>query len=85
MESLHISQQLFHCGQHQRLYVPELTLQRGDSFAFIGANGSGKSTLGAVLAGDIAPSHGHLISTLYRPVCFSFEKLAARLDTEWQQ
>jgi molybdate transport system ATP-binding protein len=85
MKSLQISQQTFHRDQHQRLFIEELQLDRGERMAFIGANGSGKSTLGAVLAGEIAPDSGQLITAFSRPVCLSFEKLSALLNAEWQR
>lgn len=48
----------FRYGAHRALQGVNLTVQRGDRIAFVGANGSGKSTLLRVLHGLLPPSEG---------------------------
>lgn len=45
-------------GGRAVLDIPELVLERGKRYAFIGPNGSGKTTLLRILAGVIAPDEG---------------------------
>ncbi|VEB94104.1 putative molybdenum transport ATP-binding protein ModF [Citrobacter koseri] len=53
MSSLHISQGTFRLSDTKTLQLSALTLQAGDSWAFVGTNGSGKSALARALAGEL--------------------------------
>ncbi len=52
MSSLQILQGTFRLGDTKTLQLPQLTLNAGDSWAFVGSNGSGKSALARALAGN---------------------------------
>lgn len=49
MSSLQISQGTFRLSDTKTLHLDSLTLNAGDSWAFVGANGSGKSALARAL------------------------------------
>uniref|UniRef100_UPI00112F0AB1 ATP-binding cassette domain-containing protein n=1 Tax=Salmonella enterica TaxID=28901 RepID=UPI00112F0AB1 len=55
MSSLQISQGTFRLSDTKTLHLDSLTLNAGDSWAFVGANGSGKSALARALAGELNP------------------------------
>lgn len=56
----------------------DLTLYRGEVMAILGPNGAGKSTLMRAAAGDLAPTHGHVLLD-GRPVSsFKARELALR-------
>ena len=50
MSSLQILQGTFRLSDTKTLQLPQLTLNAGDSWAFVGSNGSGKSALARALA-----------------------------------
>ncbi|XNM48575.1 ATP-binding cassette domain-containing protein [Escherichia coli] len=52
MSSLQILQGTFRLSDTKTLQLPQLTLNAGDSWAFVGSNGSGKSALARALAGN---------------------------------
>lgn len=52
MSSLQILQGTFRLSDTKTLQLPQLTLNAGDSCAFVGSNGSGKSALARALAGN---------------------------------
>lgn len=54
MSVLHISQGTFHLSDTKVLTLNDLTINAGESWAFVGANGSGKSALARALAGTLA-------------------------------
>ena len=51
MSVLQISQGVFHLSDTRTLALNDLTINAGESWAFVGANGSGKSALARALAG----------------------------------
>lgn len=53
MSSLQILQGTFRLGDTKTLQLPRLTLNAGDSWAFVGSNGSGKSALARALSGEL--------------------------------
>ena len=53
MSSLQILQGTFRLSDTKTLQLPQLTLNAGDSWAFVGSNGSGKSALARALAGEL--------------------------------
>ncbi|WP_158706918.1 ATP-binding cassette domain-containing protein, partial [Salmonella enterica] len=69
MSSLQISQGTFRLSDTKTLHLDSLTLNAGDSWAFVGANGSGKSALARALAGadfplPLAPTNAQLSPAL---------------------
>ncbi|MGI6457009.1 MAG: ribosomal protection-like ABC-F family protein [bacterium] len=59
-EVLHL-EQVGHCyGSFRALYPFTTTIIRGDRVGVWGPNGAGKSTLLSIMAGEFAPSEGHL-------------------------
>ena len=55
MASLQISQGTFRLSDTRVLSLNDLTISRGESWAFVGANGSGKSSLARALSGELPP------------------------------
>jgi molybdate transport system ATP-binding protein len=85
MSLLQISQGTFHLSHHRALSINALTVQRGESWAFVGANGSGKSALARVLAGELNAGKGHFSSDFRRPIRLSFEQLQQLVSEEWER
>ncbi|MEM6050858.1 molybdate ABC transporter ATP-binding protein ModF [Erwinia sp. P7711] len=85
MSTLHISQGTFHLSDTRTLTLDALTLQAGESWAFVGANGSGKSSLARVLAGELKNAKGELTSSFVRPVRLSLEQLQQLVAQEWER
>lgn len=85
MSTLHISQGTFHLSDTRTLTLNALTLQAGESWAFVGANGSGKSSLARVLAGELKKTKGELTSSFVRPVRLSLEQLQKLVAQEWER
>ncbi|MGJ0126082.1 molybdate ABC transporter ATP-binding protein ModF [Pantoea sp. RHCKP32] len=85
MASLHISQGTFRLSDTRVLRLDTLNLQRGESWAFVGANGSGKSSLARALSGELPPLSGSVRSTFSRPVRLSLEQLQTLVAQEWQR
>lgn len=54
MSSLQILQGTFRLSDTKTLQLSQLTLNAGDSWAFVGSNGSGKSALARALAGELS-------------------------------
>ncbi|MFW6414580.1 MAG: metal ABC transporter ATP-binding protein [Verrucomicrobiota bacterium] len=52
-------------GRHRILSDISLSIQRGDFWGVVGPNGAGKSTLLKVLAGELRPEIGNVISHLH--------------------
>ena len=75
MSLLHISQGTFHLSATRVLTINELTVQTGESWAFVGTNGSGKSALARALSGELSLSKGVQQNRFSRPVRLSFEQL----------
>ncbi|WP_288477847.1 molybdate ABC transporter ATP-binding protein ModF [uncultured Pantoea sp.] len=85
MASLHISQGTFRLSDTRVLRLDTLDLQRGESWAFVGANGSGKSSLARALSGELPPLSGTVRSAFVRPVRLSLEQLQTLVAQEWQR
>ncbi|WP_448177865.1 ATP-binding cassette domain-containing protein, partial [Stenotrophomonas maltophilia] len=67
------------------LDIQQLNIEKGESWAFIGANGSGKSSLARVLSNELLPLSGVLKNTFTSPVRLSFEQLQKIINEEWQR
>ncbi|KNC08791.1 molybdenum ABC transporter ATP-binding protein [Klebsiella sp. RIT-PI-d] len=85
MSLLHISQGTFHLSATRVLTINELTVQTGESWAFVGTNGSGKSALARALSGELSLSKGVQQNRFSRPVRLSFEQLQKLVSDEWQR
>ncbi|STQ70220.1 molybdate ABC transporter ATP-binding protein ModF [Hafnia alvei] len=85
MTSLSFSQARFRLGDTRTLFLPELTLHSGESWAFVGANGSGKSALARALTQDLPQLNGEATSAFAHPIRLSFEQLQKLLSDEWQR
>ncbi|WP_114191820.1 molybdate ABC transporter ATP-binding protein ModF [Edaphovirga cremea] len=85
MSSLHISQGIFRLSDTRTLNLSELTINSGDSWAFVGSNGSGKSVLTRALAGELKQLQGTRQSDFERVARISFEQLQKLVSDEWQR
>ncbi|RLM15927.1 molybdate ABC transporter ATP-binding protein ModF [Gibbsiella quercinecans] len=85
MSLLQISQGSFRISDTRTLALDALTIDSGDSWAFVGANGSGKSALARALAGELVLLRGEQHSTFHRVVRISFEQLQKLVSEEWQR
>ena len=85
MSELQISQGCFRLSDTRTLILPELHVQSGDSWAFVGANGSGKSALAKALAGELILLSGNRQSHFRHSVRLSFEQLQQLVSEEWQR
>ena len=85
MSSLHISQGTFHLSDTKTFNLNSLTIQSGESWAFVGANGSGKSALARALAGSLLLQKGERDCDFKRIAHLSFEQLQKLVSDEWQR
>lgn len=85
MATLQISQGTFRLSDTRILTLNDLTLQSGESWAFVGANGSGKSSLARALTGELPPLQGSVQHDFARPTRLSLEKLQKLVQEEWQR
>lgn len=65
--------------------IPHLTINKGDSWAFVGSNGSGKSTLVRSLANEQRLLSGEVINQFSHIEHISFEQLQKFIDEEWKK
>lgn len=85
MAVLQIKQGTFRPGQHYALHTGDLTLNAGESWAFVGSNGSGKSTLAKALSGEVPLASGQLEADFSPVARLSLEQLSALVAAEWQR
>lgn len=85
MSSLHISQGTFRLSDTRTLQIADLTINAGESWAFVGTNGSGKSALARALAGEITLLKGERQCQFTRVTRLSFEQLQKLVSEEWQR
>ncbi|HFZ8993648.1 TPA: molybdate ABC transporter ATP-binding protein ModF [Citrobacter freundii] len=85
MSSLHISQGTFRLSDTKTLQLNTLSINAGESWAFVGANGSGKSALARALAGDLTLLKGERQCSFSRTTRLSFEQLQKLVSDEWQR
>ncbi|MBS0969562.1 molybdate ABC transporter ATP-binding protein ModF [Nissabacter archeti] len=85
MSSLQITQGLFRLSDTRTLHLPDLRLNAGESWAFVGANGSGKSALARALAGELVQLAGSRHSDFTQVARLSFEQLQKLVSEEWQR
>ena len=85
MASLQISQGTFHLSDTRALSLNDLTLNSGESWAFVGANGSGKSSLARALSGELQPGKGSVQQDFQRRTRLSLEQLQKLVSDEWER
>lgn len=85
MSILQITQGMFRLGQHRTLTIDALTLQAGESWAFVGSNGSGKSSLAKALAGELPLASGNMTQNFSPVSRLSLEQLSQLVEAEWQR
>ena len=85
MSLLQILQGTFRLSDTKTLQLPQLTLNAGDSWAFVGSNGSGKSALARALAGELPLLKGERQSQFSHITRLSFEQLQKLVSDEWQR
>ena len=85
MSSITIQNGTFKLSDTQTLNIAELTINRGECWAFIGANGSGKSSLARVLSNELNALTGRVHNTFNTPARLSFEQLQKIINEEWQR
>lgn len=84
MSSLQILQGTFRLSDTKTLQLPQLTLNAGDSWAFVGSNGSGKSAPPVRWRGTSALK-GERQSQFSHITRLSFEQLQKLVSDEWQR
>ncbi len=84
MSSLQILQGTFRLSDTKTLQLPQLTLNAGDSWAFVGSNGSGKSALARALAGELPLLKGERQSQ-FPTSLVSPRAIAKLVSDEWQR
>ncbi|HCP9235785.1 TPA: molybdate ABC transporter ATP-binding protein ModF [Escherichia coli] len=85
MSSLQILQGTFRLSDTKTLQLPQLTLNAGDSWAFVGSNGSWKSALARAQAGELPLLKGERQSQFSHITRLSFEQLQKLVSDEWQR
>ncbi|MEC5342092.1 molybdate ABC transporter ATP-binding protein ModF [Brenneria populi] len=85
MSLLKISQGLFRLSDTRVLRLDELTIEKHQCWAFVGANGSGKSSLARALSGELPPLSGERRCGFQRIARLSFEQLQQLVCAEWQR
>lgn len=85
MSTLHISQAIFRLGDTRTLNLTDVTLNQGESWAFVGSNGSGKSALARAIEGSLTLLEGKRHSDFNNVVRLSFEQLQKLVADEWQR
>lgn len=85
MSAITIQHSSFKLSETQTLDIPQLNINKGESWAFIGSNGSGKSSLARVLSNELKPLSGVVKNTFNAPVRLSFEQLQKIINEEWQR
>ena len=85
MSVLHISQGTFRLSDTRTLHISGLTLNAGESWAFVGTNGSGKSALARALAGELTLLKGERRNAFPRVTRLSFEQLQKLVSEEWER
>ncbi|HCH50518.1 MAG TPA: molybdate ABC transporter ATP-binding protein ModF [Proteus sp.] len=85
MKHLQLKQTQFRLSDTRCLQIESLTINEGESWAFIGSNGSGKTVLANTLCQEGILLSGKLINTFTLPISLSFEKLQKIIEDEWRR
>ncbi|GKX62041.1 Putative HMP/thiamine import ATP-binding protein YkoD [Pragia fontium] len=83
MKQLTISEGCFRLSDTKTLSLPDLCLNEGESWAFVGANGSGKSALARALSDELILLSGKRENHFQHIVRLSFEQLQKLIEEEW--
>lgn len=82
---IQLTQAKFKISDYKTFFIPQLMINRGDSWAFVGSNGSGKSTLVRALDNELTLLSGEMINQFKRIEHISFEKLQKFVEEEWRK
>ena len=85
MATLQILQGTLRISDTRVLTIPDLHINEGESWAFVGSNGSGKSALARALAGELPLLRGERQCTFQHIARISFELLQKLVNDEWQR
>ncbi|WP_311754130.1 molybdate ABC transporter ATP-binding protein ModF [Proteus columbae] len=85
MKYLQLKKTQFRLSDTLCLQINDLTINEGDSWAFVGSNGSGKTALANALCQEGVLLSGEFINTFTRPISLSFEKLQKMIEEEWRR
>lgn len=80
-----IDNAIYKINDYKTFTIPQLVINRGDSWAFVGSNGSGKSTLVRALANQQLLLSGQVLNQFHNIEHISFEQLQKLIDQEWQR
>lgn len=83
MKYLQLTKTQFRLSDTLCLHIDDLTINEGESWAFVGSNGSGKTALANTLCQEGILLSGELINRFTRPINLSFEKLQKMIEEEW--
>lgn len=85
MNMIKINNAKYKISDNMTFFIPQLTINSGDCFAFVGSNGSGKSTLVKALADEQPLLSGEIANHFSRIAHISFEQLQKIIDEEWKK
>lgn len=82
---INIEKAQYKISDHKTFFIPELTIQAGDSWAFVGSNGSGKSILVKALSDNLYKLGGESNNQFTNIATLSFELLQKMVDDDWKR
>lgn len=85
MSAICIKDARFAISERHQLHIPELNLEQGQCWTFVGANGSGKTALARALAGELKRTQGEAEYGFASTEWVSFEQLQQLADREREQ
>lgn len=85
MKQLTISEGCFRLSHTRTLSLPAISVNEGESWAFVGSNGSGKSALARALSDELTLLTGSRKSRFEHIVRISFEQLQQLVTDEWHR
>ncbi|OAT24284.1 molybdate ABC transporter ATP-binding protein ModF [Proteus myxofaciens] len=85
MKYLQLEKTQFRLNDRRCLQIEHLTINEGDSWAFVGSNGSGKTALANALSQESLLLTGNMINTFRHPISLSLEKLQKLIEEEWRR
>lgn len=80
-----INNAIYKINDYKTFSIPQLEINRGESWAFVGSNGSGKSTLVRALADEQTLLTGEVVKQFSRIEHISFEQLQKLVEQQWHR